>query len=76
MKLDYNTQELTIEEKSQTVQPRLPFQEPLKAELQHFVDCINKTTKPIVTGEDGVKALEIATAAMQSSAKNSAVQID
>ena len=76
MKLDYNTQELSVEEKTQTIQPRLAFQEPLKAELQHFVDCINKTTKPIVTGEDGVKALEIATAAMQSSAKNMAVKLE
>ncbi len=75
MQLDYNTQDLTIEEKTQTIQPRLPFQEPLKAELQHFVDCINKTAKPIVTGEDGVKALEVATAAMESSAKNVAVQL-
>ncbi len=75
MQLDYNTQDLTIEEKTQTIQPRLPFQEPLKAELQHFTDCINKTAKPIVTGEDGVKALEIATAALESSAKNVAVQL-
>jgi UDP-N-acetylglucosamine 3-dehydrogenase len=75
MRLDYNTQDLWIEEKTQTVQPRLPFQEPLKAELQHFVDCIVKKDKPIVTGEDGVKALEIATAAMESSAKNMAVQL-
>jgi UDP-N-acetylglucosamine 3-dehydrogenase len=76
MRLDYNTQDLMIEEKTQTIQPRLPFQEPLKAELQHFVDCINKTTKPIVTGEDGVKALEIATAAIQSSAKNMAIKLE
>jgi UDP-N-acetylglucosamine 3-dehydrogenase len=76
MKLDYNTQELTVEEKTQTVQPRLAFQEPLKAELQHFIDCINKTATPIVTGEDGVKALEVATAALQSSAKNTAVKLE
>jgi len=75
MRLDYITQELWIEEKTQTVQPRLPFQEPLKAELQHFIDCINKTAKPIVTGEDGVKALEIAKAAIESSAKNTVVKI-
>ena len=63
MRLDYNTQDLSIEEKTQTLQPRLQFQEPLKAELQHFVDCIVNKKKPVVTGEDGVKALEIATAA-------------
>ena len=75
MRLDYITQDLWIEQKTETVQPRLPFQEPLKAELQHFVDCIVEKKNPLVTGEDGVKALEIATAAMESSAKNTAVQL-
>ena len=75
MRLDYITQDLWIEQKTETVQPRLPFQEPLKAELQHFVDCIVDNKKPMVTGEDGVKALEIATAAIQSSSKNRAIQL-
>ena len=75
MRLDYITQDLWIEQKTETLQPRLPFQEPLKAELQHFVNCIVDKKKPIVTGEDGVKALEIATAAIQSSAKNRAIQL-
>jgi UDP-N-acetylglucosamine 3-dehydrogenase len=75
MRLDYITQDLWIEQKSENVQPRLPFQEPLKAELQHFVDCIVDKREPIITGEDGVKALEIATAAIQSSAKNRAIQL-
>ncbi len=75
MRLDYITQDLWIEQKTETLQPRLPFQEPLKAELQHFVDCIVEKKKPIVTGEDGVKALEIATAAIQSSTKNRAIQL-
>jgi UDP-N-acetylglucosamine 3-dehydrogenase len=73
MRLDYITQDLSIEQKTETVQPRTPFQEPLKMELQHFVDCIVDKKKPIVTGEDGVKALEVASAAMQSSAKNRAI---
>ena len=75
MRLDYNTQDLSIEEKTQTLQPRLQFQEPLKAELQHFVDCIVNKKKPVVTGEDGVKALEIATAAIESSVKNKAIHL-
>lgn len=75
MRLDYITQDLWIEQQKETVQPRYPFQEPLKAELQHFVECIVEKKKPLVTGEDGVRALEVATAAMQSSAKNRAVQI-
>jgi UDP-N-acetylglucosamine 3-dehydrogenase len=75
MRLDYITQDLWIEQKTETIQPRLAFQEPLKAELQHFVECIVDKKKPFVTGEDGVKALEIASAAMMSSAKNKAIQL-
>ncbi len=75
MRLDYITQDFWIEQKTETVQPRLPFQEPLKAELQHFVDCIVEKKQPLVTGEDGVKALQVATAAIQSSAKNKAIQL-
>jgi UDP-N-acetylglucosamine 3-dehydrogenase len=75
MRLDYITQDLWIEQQKETVQPRNQFQEPLKQELQHFVDCIVDKKKPLVTGEDGVRALEVATAALQSSAKNRAIQI-
>jgi len=75
MRLDYITQDFWIEQKTENVQPRLPFQEPLKAELQHFADCIIEKKQPLVTGEDGVKALQVATAAIQSSAKNRAIQL-
>jgi UDP-N-acetylglucosamine 3-dehydrogenase len=57
MKLDYITQELTIENARETVQPRYTVQEPLKLELQHFAKCITEKEKPLVTGEDGLKAL-------------------
>ncbi len=75
MRLDYITQDLWIEQQTETVQPRYPFQEPLKLELQDFVDCIVEKKKPVVTGEDGVRALKVAQAVMQSSAKNRAVQM-
>ena len=75
MRLDYVTQELWIENAKETLQPRTPFQEPLKMELQHFADCILEKKKPLVTGVDGLKALEIAIAALRSSAKNTAVKL-
>ena len=75
MKLDYITQELWIEQQTQTVQPRQPTMEPLKLELEHFAQCITEKKKPLITGIDGVKALQIAEAAMQSSAKNTAVNL-
>ncbi len=75
MRLDYITQELWVENAKETLQPRLPLEEPLKMELQHFADCVLEKKKPLVTGRDGLKALEIAMAALQSSAKNAAVKL-
>jgi UDP-N-acetylglucosamine 3-dehydrogenase len=74
-RLDYITQELWIESKKETVQPRYAFQEPLKLELQHFTECILEKKKPLVTGVDGIKALQIAEAALRSSVKNAAVKL-
>lgn len=75
MRLDYISQDVWIEQQKETVQPRYPFQEPLKCELQHFAECILEKKKPLITGEDGVRALEVAQAAMQSSAKNRAINL-
>jgi len=75
MKLDYITQELTIEKAEETVQPRYPWQEPLKLELQHFANCVLKREKPLITGMDGLKALQIAEAALKSSAKGRVIKL-
>lgn len=75
MKLDYITQELTIENVKETVQPRYSWQEPLKLELQHFANCVFEREKPLITGMDGLKALTIAEAALKSSAKGKAIKL-
>ena len=75
MKLDYITQELRIEDAKENRSPRYLWQEPLKLELQHFADCILEKKKPVVTGADGLKALQIAEAALRSSAKSRAIKL-
>jgi UDP-N-acetylglucosamine 3-dehydrogenase len=75
MKLDYITQELTIEDAKETVQPRYPMQEPLKLELQHFANCVLKKQEPLITGLDGLKALKIAESALKSSAVGRIVKL-
>jgi UDP-N-acetylglucosamine 3-dehydrogenase len=75
MRLDYMTQDLWIEDPKENLQPRYPWQEPLKLELQHFADCILEKKKPLITGVDGLKALQIAEAALQSSMKNRAIKL-
>jgi UDP-N-acetylglucosamine 3-dehydrogenase len=76
MKLDYMTQELSIEDAKATLQPRYATVEPLKLELQHFVECITEKKKPLLTGIDGIKALKIAEAIMASSAKNKVIKLE
>ena len=72
---DYITQELWVENAKESLQPRVPFQEPLKMELQHFAQCIQEKKNPLITGEDGIKALQIAIAALESSTKKTAIKI-
>jgi UDP-N-acetylglucosamine 3-dehydrogenase len=75
MRLDYITQELTVEDAKETVQPRYQIQEPLKLELQHFVNCILKKEKPLITGLDGLKALRIAESAIKSSSTDKIIRL-
>jgi len=76
MKLDYITQELTIENSRETLQPRYHVKEPLKIELQHFADCVSGKEKPLITGMDGLKALKVAESALRSSATGRIVRLE
>jgi len=38
----------------------------LKEELTHFVNCVVDDTPPLITGEDGVRSLELAWAIQKS----------
>ena len=54
----------------------LKKQEPLKNELLDFLDAIQKKRKPLVTGEDGVEAVRIAQAALESIKTQMVVKMD
>ncbi|MFC2002758.1 Gfo/Idh/MocA family protein [Chloroflexota bacterium] len=56
--------------------PHLPTNNPYALEMEHFMDCIRRETRPIVTGWDGLKSLEIAKAAMESSNTKQKVRIE
>ena len=56
--------------------PFLKQFEPLKEECQHFIDCINKKCKSISCGLEGLKVVQILSAATESLKRNgSAVEI-
>jgi len=75
MTLDYITQEITIETAGQTLAPRYEVKEPLKLELQHFANSILHNKEPMVSGIDGLKALQIADAALKSARKGTAIKL-
>jgi predicted dehydrogenase len=46
--------------------PKINLLEPLKAECQHFIDCILKGAKPITDGESGLAVVRVLEAAEKS----------
>jgi UDP-N-acetylglucosamine 3-dehydrogenase len=58
--LDYIKQEVEVFNAEWTMVPKIEKEEPLKLELEHFLDCVNRDREPLVSGMDGLKALEIA----------------
>jgi predicted dehydrogenase len=45
------------------------------AELRHFVECVGNNSSPLVGGEDGRRALQIALAAKQSSSEGRVIEL-
>jgi len=75
MTLDYITQEITIETAGQTLAPRHEVKEPLRLELQHFANSILNDKEPMITGVDGLNALQTAEAALKSARRGTAIKL-
>ena len=50
--------------------------EPLKNEIKHFAECINENKEPLVSGEDGKKALAIALKIIESAEKGEVISCE
>jgi UDP-N-acetylglucosamine 3-dehydrogenase len=57
------------------VKIKINNKEPLFAELEEFRDCILNDRKPAVDGEDGLKALEIASKILEAAKNNKVVSL-
>jgi len=64
--VEYINQTITIENDKQITQPMIQNAEPLRLELESFIHSIITDTPPEVTGEDGLKALKVCEAAIES----------
>ncbi len=70
LSLDYASPELTMYRKKTEVvkslldikvlKPKLPKHDPLAMEIRHFVQCVQEKNKPLVGGEHGRDALQLA----------------
>jgi predicted dehydrogenase len=61
-----------VDKKIQPLAVSVEKKEPLRAELEAFLDCVKHRQQPLVTAEDGLEAVELATrvaAAIDSSMK-------
>ncbi len=59
--LDYLRQQLTVHPFGGEIERMLiRGEEPLRAELRHFLNCVHGAERPLVSGEDGRRVLEVA----------------
>jgi len=65
-RLDYITQQVSIESSERTVTPNLERKEPLTLELTHFAESILNDRPFSVNGIDGIRAVEVCEAVLTS----------
>lgn len=60
---------------SSAIIPDIKKEEPLLAELRHMVGCVENDTDPLVKGEDGLKALELALLTKKSADEQREIEV-
>lgn len=73
--VEYIAQEITVENNTRLYQPFIEKKEPLMLELEQFVESILKDEPPEPSGLDGLWALKICRAALQSAETGRQVKI-
>jgi len=68
-------QELTIEKADSVRTLLIKYEEPLKLELEHFLDCVRRRTKPMIDVLDGLRAAIVSDAIIHSIRTKSEVNI-
>lgn len=74
--LDYNEQTVSIHDGEWIREAKIETAEPLMRELEHFVNAVRRGDDPIVTGDDGKHALEVALAAIESYKSGQIIRMD
>jgi UDP-N-acetylglucosamine 3-dehydrogenase len=72
---DYIEQKIFIHDKEWVKEAKVERREPLRNELEHFLMCCTDGSEPSASGEDGICALRVALASIESYKRSSAVKI-
>lgn len=72
---DLVSQQVTLSSRDDRITPFSEWSEPLRYELEHFLECITNNTNPSPGEDDATKALEIVEASFRSSETGNAVSI-
>lgn len=72
---DFMEQKISIHDKDWTKDAKIEKKEPLKSELESFIRCCKDNIEPVTTGEDGIHALKVALACIESFKSKQAVKI-
>jgi predicted dehydrogenase len=76
VEVDFVTQRTMVHEEGGTTVPTRTFQEPLTLELKEFISAVKEKRRPLVTAEDGFRAIKIAEAVLASSESGAPIYLD
>ena len=76
LSLDYISQEISLGSNKGVQKSTAKWDEPLKRELSHFVECVASKKTPVTNGQDGLAALRIAEAALESARKKRIIYLE
>ncbi len=76
LSLDYITQDVTLGTSQKQQKSTAQWDEPLKRELIHFIQSVANKQTPITTGMDGLEALKIAEAALESAQSKQIIYLE
>jgi len=76
LSLDYISQEVLLGTNQWNQKSTAKWDEPLKLELTHFIQCVGERQQPLTTGRDGLEALRIAEAALDSARLNQIIYME
>lgn len=73
--VDYVSSSITLYNKSEKRNIDVEKKEPLRKELEYFIDCIKKDKYPMIDPKEGIRVLKIALSAIKSYKKNKIIEI-